>query len=158
MSLNFNIASELCLSPSCFCGPLPGVTPNTSAPCTPACASPRLPVPAGLLEDHPGSSLPRPRSWAGHRHPHRPTQDLLPLSESHCYCFVLSLRESDPYHLTCFFSVSLGLTWSFPLHHKSTLGPNRVFREKPLCETEAFNLCSFHKIPWSGKNPPYGHT
>jgi hypothetical protein len=71
---------------------------------------------------------------------------------------VLSLRESYPFHLTGFLSVALGPTWSSPLRHKSTLGRNRAFREKPLCETEAFNLCSFHKIPWSGKNPPYSHT
>ena len=100
-----------------------------------------------------GPPFPALRSWAGHRHPHRPTQDLLPLSEAHCDCFILSLREFYPYHLTGFLSVCLGPTWSFPLYHKSTLGLNRAFREKLLCETEAFDLCTFHKIPWSGKKP-----
>lgn len=105
-----------------------------------------------------GPPFPALRSWAGHRHPRSPTQDLLPLSEAHCDCFSSESQGILPLSFDFFLSVSLGPTWSSPLRHKSTLGLNRVCREKPLCETEAFNLCSFHKIPWSGKKPPYSQT
>ena len=104
----------------------------------------------------PGPPFPALHSWAGHRHPHRPTQDLLPLSEAHCDCIISESHGILPLSFDFFLSVSLGPTWSFPLRHKSTLGLNRDFRENPLCETE--DLCRFHKSPSSGKNPPYSHT
>lgn len=138
--------------------PLLGITPI----CPPLVPQPVRPpdslFPLSCRGTTLGPPFPALRSWAGHRHPRRPTQDLLPLSEAHCDCFSSESQGILPLSFDFFLSVSLGPTWSFPLRHKSTLGLNRAFREKPLCETEAFNLCSFHKIPWSGKNPPYSHT
>ena len=87
-----------------------------------------------------GPPFPALRSWAGHRHPHRPPRTSHLFLRHTAIASVLSLREFYPYHLTCFLSVSLGPTWSFPLCHKSTLGLNRVFREKPLVKLK-LSIC-----------------
>ena len=157
--MNLNIACEVCLPPFLFLWPpslasLPYAHPLYLSLCVPPTPCSRCPVRG------PPRVLPSQLSVPGQVTATltAPPRTSYPFLRHTAIASVLSLREFYPYHLTGFLSVSLGPTWSFPLHHKSTLGLNRAFREKPLCETEAFNLCSFHKIPWSGKNPPYSHT
>lgn len=139
--LNFNIASELCLPPFLFLQPpslasLPIHPPHVAQPVRP----PDSLFPLSCRRTTLGPPFPALRSWAGHRHPHRPPRTSHLFLRHTAIASVLSLREFYPYHLTCFLSVSLGPTWSFPLCHKSTLGLNRVFRDKPLVKLK-LSIC-----------------